>query len=101
MKISRIKYTASYFFLVVFLSMKMAGFRVISHANDKDHAVHCTICDHAITHNLIPVIAPGVQDFLIENKTFFVQRETVGHYTFFSCGTIAPDQLFSRPPPSI
>ncbi|WP_168467826.1 hypothetical protein [Arenibacter sp. 6A1] len=77
----------------------MAGLHVLSHTDDKDHALHCMICDQAITHNLTPAISPEVQDFVIENTEFFVQAAQKIHYSFMSCGTIATDQLFSRPPP--
>ncbi|NKI25255.1 hypothetical protein HCG49_01605 [Arenibacter sp. 6A1] len=99
MKNGRLKYSISYIFLVLFLSMKMAGLHVLSHTDDKDHALHCMICDQAITHNLTPAISPEVQDFVIENTEFFVQAAQKIHYSFMSCGTIATDQLFSRPPP--
>tara|TARA_R110002049_G_scaffold47596_2_gene137108 strand:- start:267631 stop:267879 length:249 start_codon:yes stop_codon:yes gene_type:complete len=79
--------------------MKMAGLHVLSHTNDKDHAVHCTICDHAITNNLTPALTPDSQDFIIENTEPIVQSEITENYSFIISSTIATDQLFSRPPP--
>ena len=79
--------------------MKMAGLHVLSHSNDKDHALHCVVCDHAIAHNLTPALTPDLQDFEIKNTEFIVQKEIVTNYSFIISSTIASDQLFSRPPP--
>ncbi|MDD7884477.1 hypothetical protein [Flavivirga sp. 57AJ16] len=79
----------------------MAGLHALSHTNDKDHAVHCTICDHAITNNLTPALTPDSQDFTIENTEPIVQREVTRNYNLIISSTIATDQLFSRPPPFI
>ncbi|WP_148868910.1 hypothetical protein [Tenacibaculum adriaticum] len=79
----------------------MTGLHVLSHTNDKDHVVDCTICDHAITHNLTPVLTPDLQDFTIENTEPVVQREITKNYNFIISSTIASYQLFSRPPPFI
>lgn len=99
MKNGRLKNSITCLFLVLFISMKMAGLHVLSHTNDKDHAIHCTICDHAITHNLTPALTPDLQDFTIENTEPIVQREIIKNYNFIISSTIATDQLFSRPPP--
>ncbi|PKV50377.1 hypothetical protein ATE84_2434 [Aquimarina sp. MAR_2010_214] len=101
MKHSCIKYNVVYIFLILFLSMKIGDFHMLFHTCDKDKIVHCTICEHAIIHDLTPFITPDTQGFTFENTEFVVQREMVKHYDFFSCGTIRPDQLFSRPPPSL
>ena len=99
MKISRLKNSISFLLLALFLSMKMAGLHVLSHTDDKEHALHCYICDHAITHNLTPALTPDTQDFIIENTEFVVQTELTKNYSFIISSTIATDQLFSRPPP--
>lgn len=99
MKNVRLKNSITYLLLVLFISMKMAGLHVLSHTDDKDHAIHCTICDHAITHNLTPALSPDPQDFAIENTEQLVQREITENYNFSISSTIASDQLFSRPPP--
>ncbi len=99
MKHGRLKNSITYLLLVLFISMKMAGLHVLSHTNDKDHAVHCTICDHAITNNLTPALTPDSQDFIIENTEPIVQSEITENYSFIISSTIATDQLFSRPPP--
>lgn len=77
----------------------MAGLHVLSHTDDKDHTLHCTVCDHAITHNLTPALTPDSQDFTIENTEPMVQREITENYNFIISNTIGTDQLYSRPPP--
>ena len=99
MKTNRIKNSITYFLLVIFFSMKMAGFHVMSHANDDDHAVHCNICDHAITNNLTPVINPIFYSFSLDDIEYFLPKEINQHYKFILVSSSSKDQLFSRPPP--
>ena len=101
MKASRIKNSITYFFVVLFLSMKLVGLHALSHTDDKDHAIHCTVCDFAITQNVTPVLAPDIQDFSIKNIEFVVEREITNNYSFVISSAITPSQLFSRPPPSL
>ncbi|MCX2678375.1 hypothetical protein OOZ15_00330 [Galbibacter sp. EGI 63066] len=101
MKNGRLKNSITSLFLVLFISMKMTGLHVLSHTNDKDHAIHCTICDHAITHNLTPALTPDLQDFTIENTEPIVQGEITKNYNFIALSNLASGQLFSRPPPSL
>ncbi len=79
--------------------MKMAGLHVLSHLDDKDHALQCTICDHVIANDLTPALNPGLQDFAIENTEFVVQKLIAKKYSFIVSSAIASNQLFSRPPP--
>lgn len=99
MKTSRIKKSITFLFLTLFLSMKMVGLHELSHTNDKDYALHCAICDHAITNNLTPIITSDLQDFEIENIEVAVCKKIATTYQFLASNTIASNQLFSRPPP--
>lgn len=81
--------------------MKMAGLHVLSHTDDKEHALHCYICDHAVSHNLTPAIAQDIPDYGIKNTEFLPQIEKSENYDFLVSSSIAPDQLFSRPPPAL
>lgn len=101
MKNSRLKNSFSILFLALFLTMKMAGLHVLSHTDDKEHALHCYICDHAVSHNLTPAISPDIPDYGIKNTEFSLQIEKPENYHFVVSSTIAPDQLFSRPPPAL
>ena len=100
MKTGRLKNSITYLFLVLFLSMKMTSLHVLTHSGDQDHILHCVVCDHAVVSNLTPVVPADLQDFTVESVEIFVQNEIITAYDFFSCGTITPDQLFSRPPPA-
>ncbi|MCK0192066.1 hypothetical protein [Arenibacter sp. F20364] len=100
MKNSRLKNSISILFLALFLSMKMAGLHVLSHTDDKEHALHCYICDHAVSHNLTPAISTDIPDYGIKNTESLPQIEKSDNYDSVVSNTIAPDQLFSRPPPT-
>ncbi|GGX23620.1 hypothetical protein GCM10007384_26040 [Aquimarina muelleri] len=80
--------------------MKTAGIHVLLHTDDKDHALHCTVCDHAIIYNATPLIFSDSQDFTINIIEPVAQREITKNYRFIISNTIGSDQLFSRPPPS-
>ncbi|SDM54435.1 hypothetical protein SAMN04488514_11098 [Kriegella aquimaris] len=95
----RLKHSISYFLLVLFLSVKMAGLHVLSHSDDKDHALNCAICDHTTAHNQVPVIAPDLPDFKVHKFEVSFLQEANTHYTFIGARTLDSDQLFSRPPP--
>ncbi|PXX26327.1 hypothetical protein [Arenibacter sp. ARW7G5Y1] len=101
MKNSRLKNSISILFLALFLSMKMAGLHVLSHTDDKEHALHCYICDHAVSNNLTPAISADIPEYGIKNTESIPQLENSEHYDFVVSSTIATDQLFSRPPPSL
>tara|TARA_R110002049_G_scaffold3514_2_gene26324 strand:+ start:3763 stop:4071 length:309 start_codon:yes stop_codon:yes gene_type:complete len=101
MRNSRLKNTISIFFLALFLSMKMAGLHVLAHTDDKEHALHCYICDHAVSHNLTPAISADTPEYRIENPESIPQIEKSVDYDFVVSNTIDADQLFSRPPPSL
>lgn len=101
MKNGRLKNSITSLFLVLFISMKMAGLHVLFHSDDKDHAIHCTVCDHAIVHNLNPALTPDLPDFTIENPEFVVQRECIKNYHFIALNNLSTGLLFSRPPPSL
>ena len=82
--------------------MKLVGLHALSHIDDKDeHAVHCVICDHAITHNLTPALTPDLEAFSIKYTEFVVKQELITGYDFIISSSITADQLFSRPPPSL
>lgn len=99
MKNGYLKNSITYLFLAIFLSTKLASFHVINHAEDKEHALHCTICDHIVTTNSTPVVVADVAEFTFENKEFYFPIQPKNHYSFEISGEIASDQLFSRPPP--
>lgn len=100
MKDSQVKNSITFLFLILFLSMKMIGLHALTHEEeDKDHAIHCTICDNAIIQNLTPALTPDSQDFSIENTEFVINRSIIKQYSFITSNTIASSQLFSRPPP--
>lgn len=101
MKSGWLKNTITYLFLVLVLSVKMAGLHALSHSDDQDHALHCTICDQAVAHNLDPALPPEVQEFILENPEVAFERAPQAQYNFEFSGTLPESQLFSRPPPSL
>lgn len=101
MKTSWFKKSITYLFLALFFTMEMASVHAWSHINDDDHGVDCTICIQINTNNLTPAISPDLQYSPIEYVEFTVKKDITNSYSFVASNTIASDQLFSRPPPSL
>jgi len=101
MKPSRIKHTITYLLLVLFLSMKITGLHALSHTTDDTVDDVCAICDHAIAHNLTPIIFPSTVDFHIENKVLPIEKKFASNYKTTVINTIVTSKLFCRPPPSL
>lgn len=99
MKRSRFKNSITLFLLALFVTTKMGGLHVLTHANDKEHVAHCLICDHIIAHNITPVLAPDFEEYEINIVQFLVKKEIQRDYEFVLSHTIPINQLFSRPPP--
>jgi len=98
MKSSRIKNNITYFFIVLFLSTKIAGLHSLTHTDDKDHDT-CAICDYAVVCNVTPTLTPDLNDFEIENIEIIIQKEVLNNYNFILLKKIVSQELFSRPPP--
>ena len=77
----------------------MVGLHALGHGDDKDHAVHCAICDNATTLNQTPALVPGAPDFSVAHIEMLGHKEVNTEYRFVASGSIASNQLFSRPPP--
>ena len=99
MKFSRLKNSITYLFLVLFLSMKMAGLHALSHTDDKEHSLYCAVCDNAIVNNLTPIISSDGPDLEFKNIEFFIQKEVITNYKSIISKNTFPRELFSRPPP--
>lgn len=96
----RLKHIVTGFFLVLFLSVKIAGLHVLSHCDDKDNLVHCAVCDLTTAQNMLPAIAPDLPDFTVGPFEETGLCPSNKEYVFMGNGTLGSDQLFSRPPPS-
>jgi len=77
----------------------MVGLHALAHDEENEPALHCAVCDYAITINTTPILTPEVQDFPIENLEFSTPRHLITTYGFVSSNTLAIPLLFSRPPP--
>lgn len=96
-----LKHSIGFFFLTIFLMVKMAGLHVLAHDGDQDHYAHCVVCDHIVKSQHVPEISPIGQNFTVLNIEPVPQQQVFRQYEFLSDGLIATDQLFSRPPPLI
>ncbi|WP_147676930.1 hypothetical protein [Algibacter pacificus] len=101
MKISWFKSSISYFFIALFFTMEMASFHVLSHNDHDDHGADCSICIQINVTNLTPILSPDFDYSPIEYIAFTVKRDTDNTYNFLGSNIIDPNQLFSRPPPSV
>ncbi|MFD2541438.1 hypothetical protein ACFSSB_03840 [Lacinutrix gracilariae] len=95
----QIKHSITYFFIVLFLSMKMVGLHALTHEENDEHAIHCNICDHTITSNLYPSIVPDAQECTLVHTDLFFNKEVIKQYRFTYTNNIATNRLFCRPPP--
>lgn len=73
----------------------------VFHSDEEDYTVHCKLCDAVITNNFTPLQVIDTQDFEIELVEYKIQNEIKTFYSFLISNTIASNQLFSRPPPSV
>ncbi|MCK0131284.1 hypothetical protein MWU59_07160 [Flavobacteriaceae bacterium F08102] len=96
----RLKYSITYFLLGLFLITKLTSLHVLGHADDKEHIVHCLICDQVIAHNLTPALTPDLEVYTIKPLEIIAQKEILPSYSFVISNVISTDQLFSRPPPA-
>lgn len=96
-----VKHSIGFFFLTIFLMVKMAGLHVLAHDDDKDHYAQCMVCDQIVKSQHAPEISPIGHDYTVLNIEPIPQQQVSQQYKFLSDGLIATDQLFSRPPPHI
>jgi len=94
-----VKHSIGFFFLTIFLMVKMAGLHVLAHDGDQDHYAHCVVSDHIAKTQHAPELTPVDSEFsvLIEEPT--PSEQISAEYEFLSDGILATYQLFSRPPP--
>jgi len=93
------KNNITYFFIILFLSLKMIGLHALTHDEDKDQELHCEVCDYATIHNVTPTLTPKAQESYIENTELAIVRDNLIDYCFVTPNTITSSQLFCRPPP--
>ena len=94
-----VKHSIGFFFLTIFLMVKMAGLHVLAHDGDQDHYAHCVVCDHIVKNQHTPEISPADCEFLVLTIEPTPQEKICKEYEFLSDSILATYQLFSRPPP--
>ncbi len=101
MKVLNFKNSIAYLLLGIFISVKVAGFHVFNHSDDKAGEIeHCETCDFITINNLTPLINDNLQNVEFNNlefTTFNLKK----HYSFIYSNTLTNDCLFSRPPPTL
>ena len=50
MKAGVIKHSITYFFIILFLSVKMVGLHAIFHDTDQKNETECAVCIHSASH---------------------------------------------------
>jgi len=93
------KHSIGFFFLTIFLMVKMAGLHLLAHDCDQDDYAHCIVTDYIVKNQHAPEIVPVDAEVLIAIFEPIPQAEISKEYTFLSTGVLAASQLFSRPPP--
>jgi len=93
------KHSIGFFFLTIFLMVKMAGLHVLAHDGDQDHYAHCIVSDYIVKSQHTPEIAPLDTEVLIVIVEPIPEVQISQEYSFLSVGILTSSQLFSRPPP--
>jgi hypothetical protein len=96
-----VKHSIGFFFLTIFLMVKMAGLHVLAHDGDQDHYAHCVVCDHIVKNHDAPELSLAFTDYTIMVPEPIPQDQASNEYGFLSDGVLTIDQLFSRPPPGL
>ncbi|UOB17469.1 hypothetical protein [Abyssalbus ytuae] len=96
--INKLRNITPYFLLIIFLSVKVAGWHVFTHTDDDD--VSCELCDFTFINSHIPALNNDFSISFVEPAEFLI-FEIKLFYSFIYTGEISSDSLFSRPPPSI
>ncbi len=99
MQKSYVKHSIGFFFLTIFLMVKMAGLHVLAHDGDQDHYAHCIVSDYIVKSQHTPEISPTGSDFTVLIVEPIPQEQISKDYKFLADGILATNQLFSRPPP--
>ncbi|PKV50149.1 hypothetical protein ATE84_2199 [Aquimarina sp. MAR_2010_214] len=98
MKIRDLKNYITYIFIVIFLSLKVAGLHVLTH--EDDGIEHCKICDLVSITNFTPVTTNDTtQNYVSNTFEFYTQKNVIDHYNFVYSSDTNITRLFSRPPP--
>lgn len=95
-----VKHSIGFFFLTIFLLVKMAGIHVLAHDTDQDHYAHCIVCDHVVKSQDAPELFQASTKYAINASEPVPQERVSNKYEFLFDGVLATNQLFSRPPPS-
>lgn len=101
MKVINFKNIIAYLLLGILISVKVSGFHVFNHSDDKAGEIeHCETCDFITINNLTPLINDNLQNVEFNNLEFttFNLKE---YYSFIYSNTLTNDSLFSRPPPTL
>ncbi|MCR9228272.1 MAG: hypothetical protein NXH90_12705 [Flavobacteriaceae bacterium] len=95
------RHSIGFFFLAIFLMVKMAGLHVLAHEGDQDHYAHCIVCDHVVKGQDAPELFLASTEYVINVPGPIPQEQVSNEYEFLFDGVLTIDQLFSRPPPSL
>ena len=101
MRVNNFKNIIAYLLLGIFISVKVAGFHVFNHSDNKaDEIEHCETCDFITINNLTPLTNANLQNVEFNILELFTYS-TKNPYFFIYCSTLTNDCLFSRPPPTL
>lgn len=95
-----VKNRISLVLLTLFISMKMLGLHVIAHDGDKEHFVHCNLCELAVVgDHYNPALLSDTTEFQVLTSQAPVKTQIDDRYAFTFCDNFIANPLFSRPPP--
>lgn len=96
----KVKHSIIYFFLIVFVSVKMSNLHAFFHIYEKEKSKieHCDVCKFTLTQDAIPALGNATFNFEVLPLIQTVKEYTVT-YTSISYNRFSALTLYNKPPP--
>lgn len=95
-----VQYSITFFFLGLFLTLKIAGLHSFTHhGNDDDHAKPCDVCDMVVANQCLPLSSCKSEEITFDIGECFIPKTKPNVCSSILVNRISINLLFSRPPP--
>lgn len=96
------KHIIVYFFLTVFISVKMSNLHAFLHIKDGEHnkVEHCDVCKFVLAHDVLTALANPEIVFVTINTVLVNDVQPSGYVSFFY-NKLSQLTLYNKPPPVI
>lgn len=98
----KLKHIIVWFFLTVFISVKMSNLHAFLHIKDGEHnkVEHCDVCKFVLSQDLIPALT-SPEIVFIPLPVEAVSTTKISGYTSSSYNKLSQLTLYNKPPPII